>query len=52
MAVLFNAVLQFVFRYIDIEDLGLNINGKQLTNLRFADDTVLIAENSSEHFFV
>ncbi|PZC70710.1 hypothetical protein B5X24_HaOG215026 [Helicoverpa armigera] len=42
---LFSAVLENIFRKLDWENFGLNINGKKLNHLRFADDLVLFEEN-------
>jgi len=42
---LFSAVLENVFRTLDWEHLGLNIDGRKLNHLRFADDLVLLEEN-------
>ena len=44
---LFNLYTEMIFR--EIEDLpGINIGGRNVNNLRYADDTVLVAENE-EH---
>lgn len=45
---LFNAVLQMVFRKLDWRKYGININGKHLNELRFADDIVLIGQSAEE----
>lgn len=42
---LFTAVLENIFRKLNWDDVGLNINGKKLNHLRFADDLVLLEEN-------
>ena len=42
------ALLEVILRQIDWKGLGLNINGKWLNNLRFADDIVLIGKNQEE----
>lgn len=42
---LFNAVLEHIFRQLNWDHLGLNINGAHLNHLRFADDLVLLEEN-------
>lgn len=42
---LFNAVLEHIFRQLNWDHLGLNINGARLNHLRFADDLVLLEEN-------
>lgn len=47
---LFTCLLEQVFRKLDCgkKRYGLNINGKRLTNLRFADDIVLFAKTGKE----
>ena len=40
---LFSAVLESIFRRLDWDNLGIKVNGKLLTHLRFADDIVLFA---------
>jgi len=35
-------------RALDLEEGGITINGKMLNNLRYADDTTLIAKNEEE----
>lgn len=42
---IFNAVLENIFRQINWDDLGININGEKLHHLRFADDLILFAED-------
>lgn len=42
---LFSAVLESIFRNLNWEGFGLNINGSKLNHLRFADDLVLFEEN-------
>ena len=34
-------------RDADIEDMGINIGGRDITNLRYADDTALLADNTT-----
>ena len=41
---LFSAVLETIFRNLDWDEYGLNINGEKLNHLRFADDLVLFSE--------
>ncbi|PZC79969.1 hypothetical protein B5X24_HaOG215559 [Helicoverpa armigera] len=41
---LFTAVLEGVFRKLDWNQYGLNINGELLSHLRFADDIILFAK--------
>jgi len=45
---LFNAVLQLVFNKIDFKAKGININGRKLNHLRFADDIALFSETIEE----
>ncbi|GFO16705.1 endonuclease-reverse transcriptase [Plakobranchus ocellatus] len=40
---LFTAAIEMIFRKADLEH-GLNVDGKTLTNLRFADDVALVTE--------
>ena len=42
---LFNIYTEQVMREADIEDMGLRIGGRNITDLRYADDTGLIASN-------
>ena len=42
---LFNAVLEEIFREIDLSSSGINVNGKWLSHLRFADDIVLVGDS-------
>ena len=41
---LFTAALENVFKVLDWNGLGININGEYITHLRFADDIVVIGE--------
>ncbi|GBP81979.1 Intraflagellar transport protein 80 homolog [Eumeta japonica] len=43
---LFSVVLEMIFRNLEWEYMGLNINGEKLNHLRFADDLILFSENS------
>lgn len=43
---LFIAVLEAIIKKLDWKQIGLNINGKYLSHLRFADDLVLLSESS------
>ncbi|KAG6464707.1 hypothetical protein O3G_MSEX014681 [Manduca sexta] len=45
---LFSAVLESIFRRLIWENLGINIDGTSLTNLRFADDIVLFANTAED----
>src|ERR1700761_3580759 len=40
---LFTTSLEIVFKKLDWSKMGINVNGKYLSHLRFADDIVLIA---------
>ncbi len=43
--IFFNCTLEEVFRKLEWEDFGINVNGTNLNNLRFADDVILIGKN-------
>ena len=45
---LFSLGLEGIFKELDWSGMGININGRFLNNLRFADDIVLIAPNLEE----
>ncbi|KAG7311162.1 hypothetical protein JYU34_002159 [Plutella xylostella] len=45
---LFNSLLEEVFRSIDWRDRGIKINGINMTSLRFADDIIFVSESSNE----
>ena len=45
---LFNAGLEQVFRRLNRENKGIQINGEKLNHLKFADDTVLISNTCEE----
>lgn len=42
---LFNLYTEQVMRESDIDDMGVKIGGRNITNLRYADDTALLADN-------
>ena len=46
--ILFSAVLETIFRGFDWKDQGINIDGRKLTHLRFADDIVLISKTPQD----
>ena len=47
LGILFTSVLEDVFRKLIWDNRwGLRINGKRLSNLRFADDIVLVASSA------
>ncbi|CAH2084829.1 unnamed protein product [Euphydryas editha] len=45
---LFIAVLEMIFKKLDWKNLGIRINDKYLSHLRFADDIILVSKSSSE----
>ena len=42
---LFTAVLEGILKNLNWEDKGINMNGRRLTHLRFADDIIVISSN-------
>ena len=42
---LFSIYTEQMMRDADIEDMGLSIGGRNITNLRYADDTALLSDN-------
>lgn len=51
---LFNIYSEQIMREADIEEMGrpINVGGRDVTNLRYADDTALLADNltTPQHF--
>jgi len=45
---LFTNLLEYMFKKIDFEDIGLNTNGERLNHLKFADDIVLVTDRIDE----
>ena len=45
---LFTVVLEEVFKNLEWEAAGIQINGENLNNLKFADDIVLMRESTDE----
>ncbi|KAG7301329.1 hypothetical protein JYU34_014259 [Plutella xylostella] len=45
---IFSSVLEMVFRNINWESRGVNIDGERLSHLRFADDIAVFAENPAQ----
>ncbi|KIH60572.1 reverse transcriptase [Ancylostoma duodenale] len=45
---LFTTALQYAMSQLDWEDKGYLIDGKKISNLRFPDDIVLVANNTAE----
>lgn len=41
---LFNTLLEYMCKRANLDEKGMNINGEQLSHLRFADDIVLITD--------
>lgn len=42
---LFTNLVEYMFKKIDIDDMGININGEMLSHLRFADDFVMTSDS-------
>jgi len=45
---LFTACLESIFRSLQWDSMGVNINGEKLNHLRFADDIIIITESLEE----
>ena len=45
---LFTAVLEGIFKNLNREDKGININGRRLTHLKFADDIIGLSSNQQQ----
>ena len=45
---LFTAALQWVMKSLDWDDKGIRVDGKFLSNLRFADDIVIFSRSTTE----
>ena len=45
---LFTATLEDIFRNLEWDNKGINVNGEYLSNLRFADDIVLFSDSGEE----
>ena len=45
---LFNLFTELIFRVIENEDEGVSVGGRRISNLRYADDTVITAENENK----
>lgn len=43
----FTAALEYIFRRLDFNKYGLNINGMQLNHLIFADDLTLLSQDAA-----
>jgi hypothetical protein len=46
--ILFNGALEHIFRGLKWEDRGIDVNGKKISNLRFADDVILLSSSEVE----
>lgn len=44
---LFSALLEHVFRNLEWDSVGININGTLLNHLRFADDLIIVCDNAA-----
>ena len=42
---IFSIYIEAVMRKSDIDDMGIKIGGRNLTNLRYAEDTALLAND-------
>lgn len=42
---LFTTLLEYMFKSVELENMGININGENFSHLRFADDIVLISDS-------
>lgn len=45
---LFTLALEDIFKKLEWQNIGINVNGKRLNHLRYADDIVLIAGNYND----
>ena len=45
---IFTALLEGIFENLNWEDKGININGRSLTHLRFADDIIVLSSNQQQ----
>lgn len=45
---LFTMLLEFMFKKLEWDNMGINVDGERLNHLRFADDIVLISDNLKE----
>ena len=45
---LFNFYAEYIMRNAGLEEAGIKIAGRNINNLRYADDTTIIAENEKE----
>ena len=44
----FNLFTELIFRAIESEYEGVSVGGRRISNLRYADDTAITAENENE----
>ena len=42
---LFNIYTEHIMRHADVESLGVNLGGRDITHLRYADDAALLSDN-------
>ena len=45
---LFNFYAEYIMRNAGLEEAGIKIAGRNINNLRYADDTTLLAESEEE----
>jgi len=47
---LFNLYVKYILRHTGLDEVqaGIKISGRNINNLRYADDTTLVAENEKE----
>ena len=45
---LFNFYAEYIMRIAGLEEAGIKIAGRNISNLRYADDTTLMAESEEE----
>ena len=45
---LFNLYAEYIMRNAGLEEAGIKIAGRNISNLRYADDTTLMAESEEE----
>ena len=46
---IFTTAMEEIFKKLDLEERGINIDGEQLTDLRFADDVALLSSTVKKH---
>ena len=46
---MFNIYTEYLIREALEDGEGININGQNITNIRYADDTIILAESEQQH---